>query len=406
MKSIHALAAAVFAMNAACGHQDARPLDTTQTPTLPGLEMYRQIAADTPARNLVFSPYSAVAAFSLLYPGARQESQSSLAQVFRFPLDLETFVRERRSLQRTLLTRPAGLEADDTWELQIANDIWGQKGIPVAPGYQEMLRSAFDAAFRSVDFRANPEGSRKQINDRVEEVTHDRIQDLLPAGSIRTDTRLVLTNAVYFLADWLNQFEQFQTRKESFRSDDGRTAQVDMMNQLDQFAHFDGDGYSAVALPYVGRNTEMVLMVPKTGTAAELERRLDGRLLNTTFSGLKLKRVQLSLPKFTMSSDAMDLRQPLAAMGLKSVFCGTGPVNFQAMLPSEDVCVTGAVQKAFIKVDEKGTEAAAATGIVVGTTSAPLVDAVVRVDRSSLFLIRETTSDEVLFIGRLWMPET
>lgn len=405
--------AAFLTLSSACGNQGSQPLDAAsaklaaQHDRAPSLDMYRLLASKKAKGNVVFSPYSALAAFSLLYPGARNETQESLAKVFRFPLDLETFLPLRQSLQQSLTERPTDLPSDAKWELNIANDIWARKGMELVPSYVSGLRTAFNATLRTLDFQSDPEGSRKEINDHIENVTKERIQELLPRGTIKPDTNMVLTNAIYFLSDWISQFDPSMTFDAGFRSDDGQEKTVKMMNQSGRFAHFAGNGYQAVSLPYVGNTMDMVVLVPTEGTVAELENKLTPKVLDDTLAGLQVKPVRLAMPKFEITSDPMSLKDTLKAMGLNAVFCDAPSTDFSGMIPGGAACVDEVLQKAFIKVDEKGTEAAAATAIIMlPTASIPEEPpTVVRVDRSSLFLIRERKSQEILFLGRLWAPE-
>lgn len=370
-----------------------------------GLALFRSLAGAHANRNLVVSPSSAIAAFSLLYPGASGTTRASLASTFGFSARLDTFYAERSALQARLLQRPTGLFGDSTYELTMANDVWAARDVQLHHNYLAGLRAAFGPVVHRVDFRSSPEGARAAINARIAGQTRNRIQDLLPQGTVASNTRLVLTNAAYFLADWLEPFDRADVRKGTFRADDGTTREVDMMTRTGSYRVAKTADFTLVSLPYVGEKMEMVFLLPNRGTLAALERRLDARTLALAHASMRPAMIELTVPKFTIApSTAVSLREPLERLGLRSVFCDQPGVNLTGIAAGEDLCVSAAVQKAFIKVDEKGTEAAAATGVVVVPTSMLLPQGRVRIDHSALFAIMEKNSREVLFVGRLWMP--
>lgn len=370
-----------------------------------GFDLFRALSREQSNENFVFSPHSVISAFSLLYPGARTETLTSLARVFGFPLDFEIFATRQSSLRMHLAARPASLAADDTYEFTASNNVWAARDLSLRDDYVSLVDRTMGVQVHRLDFIGDSEGSRTTINDHIAQATKQRIQNLMPSGSVTQDTRVVLTNAVYFLADWLDTFDGLLTRQAPFTVADGSTSQVNMMHNLATYGYMQGDGYVAVSLPYVGDTREMLVMLPTSRTLANLESEFNAEIFNRTIDSLKKKRISLSMPKFTVEPrEAMSLKDPLQKLGLTSVFCGE-PVDLSGMSNDGDYCVSAAVHKAFVKVDEKGTEAAAATGISVGVTSVPFIDHVVEVNRSSLFAIYDKESREVLFVGRIWKPE-
>lgn len=319
----------------------------------------------------------------------------------------------------------------NSYELRTANALWAEKTYPFAKSYMDTLNKFYGTgAANPVDFVNSPEAVRQRINTWVEEQTNKRIKDLLPEGSVSQNTALVLANAIYFKGDWAMPFDPKKTKEEIFHTATGK-AKVPMMRQYDyqgaRYAGFNADGsvfiptkenrdkdrftpkggFVVVELPYKGKEVSMVLLVPTAETGlTDLENAITHENLNTWMSKLEERKIDLHLPRFQLDT-TYDLKKTLTAMGMTRAFNppkGPNGAQFDGMSASGDLYISGAFHKAFVAVDEKGTEAAAATGIVVGTLSAPPAIPTVRADRPFLFLIRDVKTNSILFLGRITQP--
>jgi len=236
----------------------------------------------------------------------------------------------------------------------------------------------------------------------VEQQTENRIQDLIPEGAINEITRLVLTNAVYFNAAWASQFEEDLTRPGEFHLLDGSVVEVPMMSQSESFRYTAGDGYAAVELPYSGHELSMVLIVPESGEFESFEQELNASIVESILDELHTTQVTLSMPGFKLET-SLNLNEALANLGMTDAF-DPGRADLSGMDGARDLYVTDVIHKAFVDVDEAGTEAAAATAVIVGLTSAPAEPVSLTVDRPFIFLIRDIETDTTLFLGRVMDP--
>ena len=252
------------------------------------------------------------------------------------------------------------------------------------------------------DFVKQYESIRKEINDWVYDQTQEKIKDLLPDGALNPDTRMVLVNAIYFKADWLSQFDADDTTDSPFHLLDGTDITVKMMNQGTFMPYYRGDGFQAVELPYAGDTAAMDIIVPDEGDFEDFESALNSDLFNETLNGLGPTSMMLSLPKFTFESE-FNLSDTLKSMGMVDAF-DPDNADFSGMTAENDLFISDVIHKAFVAVDEEGTEAAAATGVIVGATSAPMFDVTLTIDRPFIFIIRDKPSGQILFIGRVLDP--
>ena len=253
---------------------------------------------------------------------------------------------------------------------------------------------------RLVDFQRDPEGVREVINGWVADQTNDRITELLPQGIIDTLTRLVLTNAVYFKASWVFPFPKENTADGPFHLLDGSTVQTPMMNFDKRTMYGEVDGVQAVELPYAGFQYSAYVVVPAEGEFEEFERTLDAEAVEAILDGLRDAQVKLTMPKFEFES-SFNLNETLAALGMPSAF-NPSEADFSGMDGTRELYISDVVHKAFVSVDEEGTEAAAATGVVMNTSLPPPAELVV--DRPFLFLIRHNQTGAILFVGRVLDP--
>ncbi|HJX62156.1 MAG TPA: serpin family protein [Dehalococcoidia bacterium] len=354
--------------------------------------------------NLFYSPYSISLALAMTYAGARGETQRQMADTLSFTLPDDRLRPAFNALDLDLTHRGegAGATQGERFQLNIANAIWGQKDYAFLPEFLDVLAQNYGAGLRLVDFVDAPEESRSTINDWVSDQTAGKIPELLPPGFADALTRLVLTNAIYFNAGWAYPFEPQNTQEGTFHLLDGGEVTVPMMKQSQRLAYSEGDGYQAVSLPYGTSGLSMVLLVPPAGQFEAFESSLNAdRVRNIgslDYSGDS--SVTLSMPKFDFES-SFDLGEALAAMGMPDAFSGSAV--FSGMTGSQALAISAVVHKAFILVDEEGTEAAAATAVVM-VESTPERQITLTIDRPFIFLIRDRETGAILFLGRVLNP--
>jgi serpin B len=353
--------------------------------------------------NLLYSPHSISEALAMTYGGARNETEKQMAAALRFNLSQAQLHAAFNALDAALASRGQGAKGkdDQPFSLKVVNAIWGQKDFSFRGEYLDLLAQNYGAGLRILDFIKSPEESRKTINDWVAKETEQRIKDLIPQGSVNELTRLVLTNAVYFNGGWLTPFDKALTRDGSFFLLNGQKITVPMMYQSETMGYSSGSGYQAVELKYDGSELSMVIILPDAATFKTFEDGLDGTALETIIAGLKSKSVNLTMPKFEFDS-SFGLKSALSSLGMPIAF--TDNADFSGLDGKTDLQIQDVVHKAFISVDEAGTEAAAASGVVVGTTSMPVDQATVTLDHPFIFLIRDIATGAIVFTGRVADP--
>ena len=353
--------------------------------------------------NLFYSPFSISAALAMTYAGARNETERQMASTLRFTLPQTSLHPAFNALDLALASRGQGAKGKDGegFRLKIANALWGQKDYQFLADFLDVLAENYGAGMRLLDFRNQPEPSRITINDWVEDRTEDRIKDLIPQGVIDEMTRLVLTNAIYFNAAWLHAFDDRSTADGQFHLLDGSHVTVPMMHQTESFGYATGDGYVAVELPYDGEELSMVILLPGAGKLRAFESLLSAELLATILGDIENENVALAMPRFEFKSE-LRLRETLAAMGMPVAF--SGMADFSGMTGNRDLQIAEVLHQAFVSVDESGTEAAAATAVVMRDSAAPQQPVQVTLDRPFVFLIRDVETGAVLFAGRVVNP--
>jgi serpin B len=281
----------------------------------------------------------------------------------------------------------------------VVNATWGQAGYSFLPAYLDTLALSYDAGLRILDFMADPEAARATINAWVSAETADRIRDLLQPGTILPTTRLVLTNAIYFSAAWAEPFPKTATREGDFHLLDGSVVKAPLMSHRADFGYAAGDGYEAVELLYDGKELSMVVLLPAEGRFEEFEASLDAPKLTGILAALLPRDIQLTMPRFSSESE-LGLVETLRALGMSDAFT-PGVADFSGIDGTRDLFISGVVHKAFVSVDEDGTEAAAATAVIIGIVSVPQP---VRADRPFIFLVRDIPTGAILFLGRVLSP--
>jgi serpin B len=353
--------------------------------------------------NLFYSPHSISLALAMTYAGARAETEGQMADTLQFTLPQERLHPAWNALDQVLSSRGEGAAGKDGegFRLNIVNAIWGQTGFDFLQAFLDTLAVNYGAGLRLLDFQNDPEGSRQTINDWVAEQTEGRIEDLIPAGAIDDLTRMVLTNAIYFNAAWRYPFDEAATQDGTFHLPDGGEVTVPMMRQTEYLGYAEGEGYQVVDLPYDGNELSMVLLVPDESTFAEFERSLDAGTVDGILGDLRRNQVALTMPKFEFDAK-LGLANTLAAMGMPDAFSGSA--DFSGMTGERDLFISDVVHQAFVSVDEAGTEAAAATAVIMKLTSAPEPATELTVDRPFIFFIRDIETGAILFVGRVVDP--
>lgn len=356
--------------------------------------------------NFVFSPYSAAVALAMTRAGAAGETLTQMTDVLHADLagDLDAGLN---TIDQALATRSGEYQGGGNKKVKLqlgtANQLWGQSNYPFRSAFLDRLAAHYGAGMRLVDYIKAPEDARKTINAWVSDQTKGRIQQLIPEGILNSDTRLVLTNAIYLTAPWLYPFERQATAEAPFARLDGSSVQAEMMRLNRELRYVEASGYKAVELPYVDGSLAMLVIVPDKGSFAQFQSALDPETLADIVGGLDNAQVRLGLPKFEFRTQA-GLKAPLIELGMPVAFDGDA-ADFSGMSPDgKNLYIQDVLHEAFIAVDEDGTEAAAATAVVVGRVSAPERQVELTVDRSFLFLIRDTETGAVLFMGRVVDP--
>ena len=366
-------------------------------------DLYHQIVEGSD--NLFYSPYSISIALGMTYAGARNETEQQMAQAMHFELPQAQLHTAFNSLDQELNARGEGAQGKDGegFRLNIVNAIWGQKNYSFLPDFLDTLARNYGAGLRVLDFQGAPDPSRIIINDWVEQQTEDRIQDLIPQGAINVLTRLVLTNAVYFNAAWESQFKENSTSAGPFHLLDGAEVSIPMMRQTSGFRYASGGDFEAVELPYDGHELSMVILLPAAGHFESFEDSLDYGVVESAIDGLQGGQVALTMPRFKMETD-FNLNDALSALGMSAAF-DPPSADFSGMDGGRDLHISDVIHKAFVDVDEAGTEAAAATAVIMEATSAPVGPVQVTIDRPFIFLIRDIETSSILFVGRVMNPE-
>lgn len=350
--------------------------------------------------NLFYSPYSLSTALAMTYAGARGETEAQMKDVLHYTLPQQELHPSFNALDLDL-TKPAdnGPNEED-FQLNLANSLWAQEGFSFLPDYLTLIETNYGAGIRLVDFidSANREQARLTINDWVSDGTEEKIKDLFPKGIFTENTRLVLANAIYFKADWAEPFLH-GTHDDQFFLLDGSSVTVPMMSRRADARFFEGEGYQAVEIPYQGEQIRMIVLLPDEGQFEAVETSLSNELTNTVLRGLELQDVKLYMPKFEYDA-SLTLVKTLEKMGMPDAFDYTKS-DFSGMVDDPTFFIAHVVHKAFVAVDEFGTEAAAASGVVGEIESMPVT---MTINRSFIYFIYDAETGAILFLGRVLDP--
>jgi len=347
--------------------------------------------------NLFLSPYSISTALTMTYGGARGQTADQMAHVLHLPSSGEAVHDAYGALQNDLNAAGGG----GAFELVVANRLWGQKGFAFLPEFLSLLEARYGAGLEQVDFAGATEAARQTINAWVEKQTRDKIKELLKPGILGRETTLVLTNAIYFKGKWAEEFDEKATQDDDFFITPEKKVAAPLMHRAAKFGYFEGDGLQALELPYQGDRLAMVVLLPtaKDGLAA-LEAALSAEKVTEWLGKLHRREVRVALPRFKTTAE-FSLKDTLVAMGMTDAF---GDADFSGMTGKKDLFISAVVHKAFVDVNEEGTEAAAATAVIMAKGAMPEPTPEFRADHPLLFLIRDSRTGAILFLGRILDP--
>jgi serpin B len=374
------------------------------------LELYPQVAGENAGGNLFFSPYSIDTALLMAAAGAKGNTAAEFASTLHTGSGAET-ATAAAALMKQL--SPPGDLSKRPFSLTVANALWVDQHFPILPTYTASLQKTFGVtdAF-PLDFAGKPEEGRKTINTWIEDHTNKKITDLIPAGALTGDTRVVLTNAIYFKASWQTPFEASATQKQSFHAAGGKEVSVPLMRLQHTFGYHETAEMQVASLPYKtsdrgASDLEMVIVLPrKADGLAAVEKQLTPKNVEAWTGALEPHLLNVQLPRFKTTS-TLPLNKPLAAIGLRDAF--TEKADFSGISsgrsPDQKLRISDVLHKAYVAVDEQGTEAAAATAIMMRTLAMPVGGPTeFRADHPFLFLIEHRPSHMILFVGRVNDP--
>ena len=363
------------------------------------LDLYRELkdAGD----NLFFSPYSISAALAMTYAGARGNTATQMAEVLHFNLKQEKLHAAFAGLDALL----NAVQEEGDIQLSTANALWPQKNYPFREEYLAFVKKHYGVTITPLDYQRETEAARITINRWVKKKTKDKIRNLIQPGVLNALTRLVLTNAIYFKGNWASRFDKKQTKEDTFFLLSGKTVRVPLMTQKNKFAYAENRSLQVLELPYIGDNLSMIVLLPrKTDGLPEIESQLSIESLERWTAVLKKQKVEVFFPRFKMTSQ-FRMDKTLVSMGMSDAFSAS-TADFSGMDGHPHWLFIGAViHKAFVDVNEEGTEAAAATAVVMRIKmAAPTPAPTFRADHPFIFLIRENDTGSILFIGRVLDP--
>ena len=364
-------------------------------------DLYQQLKSGQ--GNLLYSPYSLYQALTMVYGGARGDTASQIRDVLHYPISDEELHRVSNGLNIVLSSTPgASDKGDQAFTLQIANALWAMQNSHIEESYLDLLSENYSAGMRTVDFAQSPEAA-SLINQWAQDNTNNKIMEIANASMFNTDTRLALTNAVYFKGAWRLPFMEANTNKDLFNLLNGEKIEVDMMRATEEFRALKNDQVQIVELGYTKSPIVMDLIAPVDGSWEAFSQTLTAGLLDDYLEQLTRNKVILSLPKFKIETPEMDLTNPMQDLGMIDLF--GMDADLSGMTGDKSLLISTLVQKAFIDVNEAGTEAAAVT-IAVAQEKGMISPEPITItfDKPFLFLIRDTQTGTILFIGQLMKP--
>jgi serpin B len=361
-------------------------------------ELYSQFEEGNEDGNIFCSPYSILVALTMTYEGARGQTAGEIQSVLHIPEDANArrpnFARIYNEINKK----------DKEYRLSTANALWAQKDYSFLKEYTNNVEKYYGGKLTNLDFTGESEKSRQIINKWVEDQTNNKIKDLIPEGVLSAYTRLVLTNAIYFKGTWVKQFDEKDTREDDFRMNTGNIVKVPMMRLSGDDAKFnyaETDEIQIIEMPYNGDELSMLIILPKKNDLVSVEKSLNQERLSVWQDMLREQRVDIFIPKFKFESKYF-MAEVLSDMGMPTAFGSTA--DFSGMDGARDLFIQNIIHQAFVEVNEEGTEAAAATGVVMGLTSVGPRIPIFRADHPFIFIIQETGTGNILFLGKVSDP--
>jgi len=370
------------------------------------LDMYHAISAGNESDDVFYSPYSISIALAMTYAGAAGSTGTQMAGALDFQLPEASLHPAFDALDLQLASRAHAQSGDarQPFALNVVDSLWGDQTFTFQQPFVDTLARYYGAELRTVDFVNAPDASRQTINGWVSDQTDALIPTLLGPGTITRDTRFVLANAIYFAAAWDSPFAPQLTKAGAFARLDGSTVQARMMTQdVFETGYASAAGWTAVELRYAGNQTSMVVVLPDAGKFASVESALDGTQVESIFGSLKTTPVHVTLPKFTIQGATISLKDELSKLGMTDAF-DPAKANFSA-LAAQPIVISDVLHQAYVSVDENGTKAAAATGVIGVPTAVPQEPVTFDANRPFLFVIRDIPTNSVLFVGRVLDPK-
>ncbi len=390
--------------------RDLSPSGTNLTQLVEGnnafaFDLYQTLKTQNEG-NMFYSPYSLSLAIAMAYVGARGDTATQMASTLHFTLPQGALDAAFNYLALELDSRGKSSDSmtsgqNEGFQLNVVNDAWGQKNFAFLASYLDTLAVNYGAGLRVLDFISNAEVARQSINQYISDKTQGKIKDLIPPGAVTDLTRLVLTNAIYFKATWQTPFAKESTGEGTFNLLSGGKVTAQMMHQTGYFNYFAAEGFQALELPYDGGQLAMDVFVPDAGQFNDFQNALDSSSAETIIASMTRQDIILSLPKFQFDS-SFSLKQALSSMGMAVAFSDKS--DFSGMTGTPGLQISDVVHKAFVSVDEAGTEAAAASAVIMVGTAMPANQVTLSIDRPFIFLIRDVATGSILFIGRVLNP--
>jgi serpin B len=394
----------IFGIGLAASVQASDTKSLVEGNTAFALDLYARLSG-APG-NLFFSPYSISTCLAMTYAGARGDTETQMGRVLHFSKGEARLHSSFGELQRQLddAAKQKGIQMD------IANALWAQKGHHFLPAFMKIAKNDYQANANQADFKtsdASADAVRREINRWVAQKTQDKIQDILSPGDVNRAVKLVLANAIYFKGIWARPFEKAATTTQPFHLSTSSQADTLLMHHFDDVRYTGNIDFQAVELPYSGDDLSMVILLPRQIDAlGRLEQQLSPAFLARLLAQMKKQNVEIFLPRFKLES-RFELNDTLAEMGMPDAF-SPWKADFSGINGiRQDLYIFGVYHKAWAEVTEEGTEAAAATVVVLGDEAVakpPPSPPVFRADHPFIFLIRDTRSGSLLFVGRLADP--
>ena len=362
------------------------------------IDMYQQINGqpDQADKNVFFSPYSLSTAMAMVYAAAEGETKAQIQKTFHYPAP--AILNPNSAALYNQFNKP-----NPDYKLATVNDLWMQQGLTLNKSYADTVQHYYSGQVTALDFEGSPDSARQTINKKIVEKTKQMIPELLPKGSIKSDTAVVLTNAVYFKGDWTLPFTAERTSAQPFYNAIGRASTVQMMQQQSYFSYYEDKHIQVVQLPYKGDDLSMLVVLPKFNhklAMQQLTKSLSATKIKQWRSGLVRQEVDLQLPKFKLDA-RYQMKTLLADMGMPKAFDNGAEFNLYADGPP--VKLDEVYHQAVVTVDEKGTEAAAAAG-AVGMYVGMSYPVEFKADHPFMFIIKDNKTDAILFLGQVNKP--